>query len=793
MGLLHPKRSPRRASSSQTPIPPEGPRRLDPRHPRQPRRSWRVQRCLSTGRPWTRPALGPADVIIPSHPKLEGIRSLLDIELLLARVSKPARYTGGELHSVRKDWSTTPGRIALVYPDVYEVGMSNLGLQLLYGIVNHQPDLLAERAYAPWVDMEKLMRDRAIPLFSLESRRPLSDFDLIGISLSVELDYTNVLNILNLSGVPILTAERGQEHPIILAGGSGTYNPEPLADFFDVMVVGDGEEVLPEVMRLYASMKPSGRPDDRAPRREFLRAAAALEGVYVPSLYQPQDGGPPRPIDGSAPATIQARRVSTIGGSPRKPIVPFVEPVHDRAMVEVQRGCTRGCRFCQAGIIYRPVREQDPEIVLETAEEILANTGHDEVSLVSLSTSDYSGISVVLEKMAAQYPQRRVKVSLPSLRVDSFSVELAHSLKGAYGGGLTFAPEAGTQRLRDVINKGVTQQDIEDAAAAAFSFGWQAVKLYFMIGLPTETAEDIDGIAKLAYRVRDIGREKVGNRTRVKASVGAFIPKPNAPFQWSGQESYGRIKEKMARLQKQIKGPGLSLGWHDAETSIVEAALARGDRRTGAVILRAWQMGCKFDAWSEHFSFGRWAEAFSAEGMEIHAVAERSISTDEPLPWDHISPGVKKAFLVEEYERGLRGELSPDCRTEKCLACGVRQAVSWLLAWTYPTDPADRSNHRLTHSNGARQCNDCASHSPAVAGRSTCPTWRCSRAGNGSFAAWGGRSPTVRASTPIHGCSSQLPSPWGLPRNGISWRSISRPPWTCRRVGSRSPVTCRRG
>lgn len=601
---------------------------------------------------------------------------MLDIESLLPRVSKPARYTGGELNSVRKDWSSAQARIALIYPDVYEVGMSNLGLQILYSAVNGEPNLLAERAYAPWVDMEDLLRRSGVPLFSLESRRPLSDFDLLGIALSLELTYTNVLNVLDLAGLPVLAAERGQDHPVVMAGGSGAYNPEPMSRFFDLFVVGDGEDVLPELMSLYGRMREGqAAPRARVSKEEYLREAAKVRGVYVPSLYGVRGTSPtPTPVDAIAPSVIAARRVDSLWPSPVRPIVPFVEAVHDRAMVEVQRGCTRGCRFCQAGIIYRPVRERSAEDVLGNAEQLLCYTGYSELSLVSLSTADYSGIEAVLEKMGTAYPERRVKVSLPSLRVDSFSVKLAHTLKESYGGGLTFAPEAGTQRLRDVINKGITQEEIEAAAEAAFSHGWAAVKLYFMIGLPTETDEDLDGIVKLSYRVRDIGRRHAGNRTRVKVSVGAFIPKPNAPFQWCGQEPYDLIREKLRRLRGTIKGPGLSMGWHEPEASVVESALARGDRNTGAVIHRAWRLGCHFDAWAEHFRFDLWRQAFDEEGMGMHAAAERQFATEEPLPWDHVSTGVKKRFLIDEYERGLGAELSPDCRWSKCLACGVRQA-----------------------------------------------------------------------------------------------------------------------
>jgi radical SAM family uncharacterized protein len=605
---------------------------------------------------------------------------LIDIEGLLPRVSKPGRYIGGELNSVRKAWDSAAARVALIYPDVYEVGMSNLGLQILYDLVNREPELLAERAYSPWVDMEALMRERSVPLFSLESRRALAEFDLLGFSLSMELIHTNALNLLDLAGLPVLAAERDDRHPIVVAGGSCAYNPEPVAPFFDLFVVGDGEEILLELMRLYTRMRRSGdgiAPAARVDRDAFLREASRLEGVYVPSLYRPDyelGNGMPVPVVEGVPAVVRARRVMSLESSSIKPVVPFVEAVHDRAMVEVQRGCTRGCRFCQAGVIYRPVRERAAEDVLRDASALTGCTGYDELSLVSLSTADYSGVEEVVKALAEQYPERRIKVSLPSLRVDAFSVRLAHSLKEAYAGGLTFAPEAGTQRLRDVINKGVTQEDIEAAVEAAFSEGWTAVKLYFMLGLPTETEEDVEGIARLAYRVRDIGRRHAGNRTKVKVSVGCLIPKPHSPFQWAGQEPYESVRAKMARLKGMVRGPGLSVGWHEPESSVLEAALARGDRRAAAVISRAWRMGCRFDAWAEHFQFGVWREAFALEGMEIHAAAERQFSLEEPLPWDHISSGVTKKFLVREYRRALEARLSPDCRDGKCLACGVRQS-----------------------------------------------------------------------------------------------------------------------
>jgi radical SAM family uncharacterized protein len=605
---------------------------------------------------------------------------LIQIDGLLSRVTKPGRYIGGELNSVRKDWDSATARVALIYPDVYEVGMSNLGLQILYDLVNRDPDLLAERAYAPWVDMEALMRERGTPLFSLESRRALSEFDLLGFSLSLELIHTNALNLLDLAGLPVIAADRDERHPIVMAGGSCAYNPEPVAPFCDLFVVGDGEEVLLELMRLHVGMKRDGRVSaatGRVSREAFLREAARLDGVYVPSFYRPDyesQNGKPVPVVDGAPAVVQARRVMSLESSPLKPVVPFMEAVHDRAMVEVQRGCTRGCRFCQAGVIYRPVRERTAEDVLRDASELANCTGYDELSLMSLSTADYSGVEQVVKALAAQYPERRIKVSLPSLRVDAFSVQLAHALKDAYAGGLTFAPEAGTQRLRDVINKGVTQEDIEAAVEAAFAQGWTSVKLYFMLGLPTETEEDLEGIARLAYRVRDIGRRHAGGRTKVKVSVGCLIPKPHAPFQWIGQEPYESVRGKMSRLKGMVRGPGLSVGWHEPESSVLESALARGDRRTAAVIHRAWRMGCRFDAWAEHFQFGAWREAFALEGMDIHAAAERQFSLEEPLPWDHISTGVTKEFLVREYRRALEATLSPDCRVGKCLACGVRQS-----------------------------------------------------------------------------------------------------------------------
>ena len=589
------------------------------------------------------------------------------LDRILPKVAKPARYTGHEWNSVVKDWDQVEVKVALAYPDTYEVGMSNLGLMILYDILNREEGILAERVYAPWIDMEEAMRRAGIPLYSLESRRPLADFDIIGFSLQYELNYTNVLNMLDLAGLSPLAAERGDADPLIIGGGSGTYNAEPLADFFDLFVIGEGEEVLLELVRAYREF--------RASKADFLREAAKIEGIYAPSLYDVRyhDDGTVavvEPLVPEARARVRKRVVETLPPAPTKFVMPYIDVIHDRAMIEIQRGCTQGCRFCQAGFIYRPLRERPLDEVLQTVEDIVQETGYEEVALVSLSSSDHSQIEPLVRRLTTDYQHPPLAVSLPSLRTDSFSVELAEMFQGRRKTGLTFAPEAGSQRLRDVINKNVAEEDLLRTAEAAYSSGWRRIKLYFMVGLPTETLEDVAAIVDLVKKVRAIGRRHQRKRTQVNVSLGTFVPKPFTPFQWLPLVDEATLEERQALLQRGLRGPGISFSWHDPRTTLLEAALSRGDRRLGQVIHRAWQWGAKFDAWDELLDEDLWWRAFADAGLDPNFYARRERALNEVLPWDHIDVGVRKEFLVEEYQRSLRGETTIDCR-EGCIDCGV--------------------------------------------------------------------------------------------------------------------------
>jgi radical SAM family uncharacterized protein len=598
----------------------------------------------------------------------------VDLEAILRRVSKPARYTGGEWNAVVKSWDAQTVRIALAYPDVYDIGMSNLGLAILYDILNRQPNVVAERVYAPWLDMEAKMRAAGLPLFSLETRRPLAQFDIIGFSLSSELTYSNVLNMLDLAGLPILAAERDESCPLVIAGGSGALNPEPLADFIDLFALGDGEELVLDLVQALREWKRQGG----GPHRELLRRLAGVEGFYIPSFYQVaynEDGTikEVRPTEPGAPPRPRKRFIQSLPPAPTRPIVPFLQAVHDRAAIEVQRGCTQGCRFCQAGMIYRPRRERWPEEVVEAARQILANTGYGELSLVSLSTTDHSRILPMVQALRREFGDS-LKLSLPSLRVDSFSVDIADAVSGPGKHSITFAPEAGNQRLRNAINKLVTDEDALRAVEAAFACGWTNVKMYFMVGLPTETLEDVQGIVELARQVKETGRRYHGGRARVRVSTSNFIPKPHTPFQWARQMTAEELRPRHELLRSQLKRIGVAFSWEEPEQSLLEAILSCGDRRLGPAIHRAWQRGARFDAWSDGYDWSRWQRALEESGLDPAFYAHREKGLFEMFPWSHIDAGVTAAYLRGEWLKTQRGETTGDCAPHRgpCNVCGVQ-------------------------------------------------------------------------------------------------------------------------
>ena len=590
---------------------------------------------------------------------------------ILYQVAKPARYTGGEWNSIVKDWDKTDIKIVLSYPDLYELGMSNMALPILYELFNSQPDVLAERVFAPWVDMEAVLRARGISLASLENKRPLKDFDIIGFSLGYELTYTNVLNMLHLAQIPVLAMERDDSYPIVIAGGTCALNPEPMTDFIDFFIIGDGEEVSLELLDCFRDWKGKA-----APKKQLLKQVATIPSIYVPSLYQVEyqtDGlfKSITPILPSAKPSIKRRIVSKLPPPVTKPLVPYIEVVHDRGAVEIQRGCSRGCRFCQAGMIYRPVRERPQEEILQAVGEIITNCGYNEVSLVSLCTNDYPDIDKLVANLIHHY--KDLTLSLPSLRTDSSSVRLVDSLPSRRKTGLTFAPEAGSERLRRTINKYVPEDEILETAAAAFNKGWSSLKLYFMLGLPTETMDDVKEISQLVDKIGSLGRKAKGKRPQIRVSVSTFVPKPHTPFQWVAQASQTELEAKHELLKLGLRQTGSRLSWTDPKVSQLEAVLSRGDRRLGKVIYRAWQLGSTFDAWDEHFNYENWLRAFDEAGLEPSFYAQRERPLDELLPWAHIDVGVTTAFLKQEYQRVLDGRETPDCRNKACNACGLER------------------------------------------------------------------------------------------------------------------------
>lgn len=603
----------------------------------------------------------------------------LDDDILLS-IEKPARYIGGEVNAVMKDKNDVDLRFAMCFPDVYEIGSSHLGIQILYDMFNRREDVWCERVYSPWTDLDKVMREKDIPLFALESQEPVRDFDFLGITIQFEMCYTNILQVLELSHIPLHASDRTLEDPFVIGGGPCTYNPEPLAEFFDIFYIGEGETVYDELFDAYKEWKKNG-----GSRQQFLERAAQIEGLYVPMFYDAEyneDGTLHSftPNNPNAPARVKKQVVMDVTDAPypMDPVVPFIKATQDRVVLEIQRGCIRGCRFCQAGMIYRPTRERNVERLKEYARRMLQSTGHEEISLSSLSSSDYSELKELVTFLIDEFKEKGINISLPSLRIDAFSLDVMSKVQDIRKSSLTFAPEAGSQRMRNVINKGLTEEDILEGAGQAFEGGWTKVKLYFMLGLPTETEEDMKEIARLSDRVArryyEIPKDNRHGKCQITASSSFFVPKPFTPFQWASMctaEEYSRraflVRDE---FQAQLNRKSLKYNWHDADGTVLEGVMARGDRRVGKVIEEAYRLGCLFDSWTESFRNDLWMQAFENTGVDIAFYNLRKREKDELFPWDFIDIGVSRSFLYREWERAMAGEVTPNCRMQ-CSGCGA--------------------------------------------------------------------------------------------------------------------------